>query len=192
MLELDQKAFTSTFVVPALRIDAMHCNKLRKALSRVILKKPRIKDIVSDQSGNNKKLILLDSEIVANLIVDEQRAIEESQGEMVKHELTLTYSHYTADQILAAVLPKGMEITTSFETIGHIAHMNLKECHIPFRKLIGMNSTLIIHEIFSSSYCRAPLCSKNLIFFHIYFYIAILMQSILKKFETECYVLGKD
>ena len=139
MLHLDRRAFTKTVLIPAVRIDAKHCNNLRKALSRVILKKPRIKDILSEQSNKNRKLILLDSSFCGDdhLTVEEKRSISECNGEMLEHELVMTYDHYSADQILAAVLPRGTEITTSFETVGHIAHMNLKECHVPFQELIG-------------------------------------------------------
>jgi tRNA G37 N-methylase Trm5 len=34
------------------------------------------------------------------------------------------------------VLPEG-EIPSSFETIGHIAHINLRDVHLPFKNLIG-------------------------------------------------------
>ena len=81
------------------------------------------------------------------LTVEEKRAISECKGELIQHEIVITYDHYSADQILAAVLPKGIEVTTSFETIGHIAHMNLKECHFPFRVVIGKKTLLTFYGI---------------------------------------------
>ena len=145
MLKLDRKAFTSSFTVPALKIDAKHCHKMRKALSRVILRTPRIKDIVPDPSDRCKKLLLLDSfnHGNGNFKEDEQKAVNESNAEMTQHELLLTYDHYTAEQILSAILPDEMEVTSSFATVGHIAHMNLRECHQPFREIIGKDSNLL-------------------------------------------------
>ena len=35
------------------------------------------------------------------------------------------------------VLPEGVEIPSSFETVGHIAHYNLREEHMAFRHIIG-------------------------------------------------------
>ena len=139
MLKLDREAFTSSAAVSAVRMDARNCNKMRKALARIILRKPRIKDIIPDPHNSCKKLLLLEIPLDGKdaLKIQEQKAISESGGEVVHHELTLTYDHYTADQILTAVLPKGTEVTSSFETIGHIAHMNLKECHLPYREIIG-------------------------------------------------------
>jgi len=51
--------------------------------------------------------------------------------------LHLGYEHYTADQALRRILPRELPVCTSFETIGHIAHMNLREGHLPFRRIIG-------------------------------------------------------
>lgn len=40
-------------------------------------------------------------------------------------------------QILEALLPKGMIVPSAFETVGHIAHLNLREEHAPYKKLIA-------------------------------------------------------
>lgn len=40
-------------------------------------------------------------------------------------------------QILEALLPKGMIIPSAFEIVGHIAHLNLKDEHLPYKKLIA-------------------------------------------------------
>ncbi|GAY52544.1 hypothetical protein CUMW_142650 [Citrus unshiu] len=40
-------------------------------------------------------------------------------------------------QILETLLPKGMIIPSAFETVGHIAHLNLREEHQPFKYLIA-------------------------------------------------------
>lgn len=40
-------------------------------------------------------------------------------------------------QILEAVLPKGMIIPSAFETVGHIAHLNLRDEHLPYKKVIA-------------------------------------------------------
>ena len=40
--------------------------------------------------------------------------------------------------VLRAILPAEVEqIPTGFETVGHIAHFNLRECHLPYKNLIG-------------------------------------------------------
>ncbi|KAG6512115.1 hypothetical protein ZIOFF_030210 [Zingiber officinale] len=42
-----------------------------------------------------------------------------------------------AIKLLEALLPEGLIVPTGFETIGHIAHLNLRDEHLPFRKLIA-------------------------------------------------------
>jgi tRNA (guanine37-N1)-methyltransferase len=39
--------------------------------------------------------------------------------------------------VLQAVLPEGVEVPSAFETVGHIAHYNLRPGHLPFRRTIG-------------------------------------------------------
>lgn len=40
-------------------------------------------------------------------------------------------------QVLEALLPKDMIIPSAFETVGHIAHLNLRDEHLPYNKLIA-------------------------------------------------------
>ncbi|GJN13022.1 hypothetical protein PR202_ga31355 [Eleusine coracana subsp. coracana] len=40
-------------------------------------------------------------------------------------------------QVLEAILPEGIIIPTGFETVGHIAHLNLRDEHLPHKKRIA-------------------------------------------------------
>lgn len=57
--------------------------------------------------------------------------------ELVRCQLTLTYDYWLMDEILKEVLPSGMTIPTAFETVGHIAHLNLRNEHAPYRHTIA-------------------------------------------------------
>jgi tRNA (guanine37-N1)-methyltransferase len=63
--------------------------------------------------------------------------LENHKGELVKHVLSLTYTNYTYEEVLQRILPSGVEIPSSFETIGHVAHLNLRDAHLPFKFLIA-------------------------------------------------------
>jgi len=45
--------------------------------------------------------------------------------------------HFSADEALRQILPPGVPILTAFESVGHIAHLNLKSVHLPYKYDIG-------------------------------------------------------
>jgi hypothetical protein len=45
-------------------------------------------------------------------------------------------------QLLKELLPDGMTVPTAYESVGHIAHLNLREEHLPFRHIIAQ-----VHKI---------------------------------------------
>ena len=50
---------------------------------------------------------------------------------------TLTFDNLSIEEILSMLLPPSVPPVSSFETIGHILHLNLRSEHDPFKKLIG-------------------------------------------------------
>ncbi|XP_065862193.1 tRNA (guanine(37)-N1)-methyltransferase 1 [Euphorbia lathyris] len=69
-----------------------------------------------------------------------QEALKEnstSAFELVRCKLTLFYDYWQMNEVLEALLPKGMIVPSGFETIGHIVHLNLRDEHLPYRKLIA-------------------------------------------------------
>lgn len=65
------------------------------------------------------------------LFILEDREIEKiiDNPVIIPYKIELGYEHLTANQILDVLLPDEdkREIPSSFETVGHIAHMNLPE-----------------------------------------------------------------
>ncbi|RVW57968.1 tRNA (guanine(37)-N1)-methyltransferase 1 [Vitis vinifera] len=60
-----------------------------------------------------------------------------SAFELVKCKLTLFYNYWQMNEILEALLPEGMIVPSAFEMVGHIAHLNLRDEHLPYKKLIA-------------------------------------------------------
>lgn len=42
-----------------------------------------------------------------------------------------------SDLVLQKLLPEGVDVPSSFESIGHIAHVNLRADQLPYKALIG-------------------------------------------------------
>lgn len=72
------------------------------------------------------------------LSVEEQQWISENGGEEGTQSVRLCYEDYSKHAVLKAILPADVkEVPVSFETVGHIAHYNLREEHLPYRSIIG-------------------------------------------------------
>lgn len=54
-------------------------------------------------------------------------------------DVELTYDNWSAEEVLKAVLPEDVPSVTGFSIIGHVAHLNLKAAHAPFKSVIGQN-----------------------------------------------------
>ncbi|KAG4971862.1 hypothetical protein AAZX31_13G265400 [Glycine max] len=57
--------------------------------------------------------------------------------ELVRCKLTLFYDYWQMNEVLETLLPEGMIIPSAFETVGHIAHLNLRDEHLPYKWLIA-------------------------------------------------------
>lgn len=88
------------------------------------------------------------------------RQLVQGGAELTPYTLQLGYEHCTGHQALKVspawcaaasghdptrdicsavqrLLPPDTEVPTAFETVGHIAHLNLKEEHLPYKHVIG-------------------------------------------------------
>ncbi|XP_061337422.1 tRNA (guanine(37)-N1)-methyltransferase 1 [Gastrolobium bilobum] len=112
-----------------------------------------LRNLLGEEFGRNKwrgstRLLLLD-ERYANRGVEElpeaikavlKEYAEKSTNlifELVRCKLTLFYDYWPMDEILETLLPEGMIVPSAFESVGHIAHLNLREEHLPHKKLIA-------------------------------------------------------
>lgn len=66
-----------------------------------------------------------------------EELIEREQYEIIEYSMKIGYGSMTVTEVLKHYLPEGTEIPSSFEAIGHIAHLNLRDHVLPFKYLIG-------------------------------------------------------
>ncbi|PNW71749.1 hypothetical protein CHLRE_16g672041v5 [Chlamydomonas reinhardtii] len=137
---LDREAFKQILNLVALRVPARQCADMMKAFRGFTLDRPRLKCIVNDGDPPRKdtKLLLLEEGVTLESLTLELRGrVEADKLEVQTHQVTLEYSMLSADAVLKKLLPEGVDAPSSFETIGHIAHLNLRDEQLPYRHLIA-------------------------------------------------------
>ncbi|KAL5698844.1 tRNA (guanine(37)-N(1))-methyltransferase [Ranunculus cassubicifolius] len=107
--------------------------------------------LLGEEFGNGKwrgstRLLLLDEQFATKEVDELPEAIKAlfKEGtkksricDLVMCRLTLFYSYWQMNEILEGLLPKGMIVPTTFEMVGHIAHLNLRDEHLPYKKIIS-------------------------------------------------------
>ncbi|KAF7112162.1 hypothetical protein RHSIM_RhsimUnG0257200 [Rhododendron simsii] len=76
-------------------------------------------------------------EAIKVVLNENGREVTISTFELVRCKLTLFYDYWQMNEILEALLPEGVIVPSAFETVGHIAHLNLRDEHFPYKKLIA-------------------------------------------------------
>ena len=135
---IPKKDFIRKIIVNAIRTHCKHCGTFQKRLRQCILKIPKVRNIVQDVNGDkNYRMILLNENVT--LTKDQNEFIASIGGEIeTNYELKLGYDHFSTQEILRHILPDTVtEVPSHFETVGHIAHFNLREELLPYKKIIG-------------------------------------------------------
>ncbi|URE48613.1 hypothetical protein MUK42_13368 [Musa troglodytarum] len=92
--------------------------------------------LLLDQRHAKKPVAELPEAIKAALNYDPHQS-KPSAFELVQCQLTLSYNYWQMNELLEALLPDGMIIPSGFEMVGHIAHLNLRDEHLSYKKLIA-------------------------------------------------------
>ena len=92
-------------------------------------------------SASQSRLLLLDERVTGLELAelpDELRAFVAAEAAVpVRYTLRLGYEHLSAEQALRRLLPEGVDVPSAFESVGHVAHVNLRAEALPFKALIG-------------------------------------------------------
>ena len=89
--------------------------------------------VVSPKFGGSHDLAAFPADIRAEL----QAVLEREGGSIVDHSVEVTYDDYTCDAVLRRYIPADIEVPTSFEPIGPLAHVNLHPEQLPYKYIIG-------------------------------------------------------
>ena len=128
--------FEQNIEYPAIVVPARRTAELRNTLRHVLMNRPRTRGVYSvDHDSSLRKLVLKqDPNVYADPSV--QELLDKDGCERSSHVLKLTYDDWTVDEVLRKLLPV-QEVPSAFETVGHIAHVNLRNDVLPFKYLVG-------------------------------------------------------
>ncbi|KAL3618109.1 hypothetical protein CASFOL_038430 [Castilleja foliolosa] len=139
---LDEKKFDVELNLWALQIPREHCKLSTRILNGYLLDRPRIKPITEDPTSDKNRYMLLSEKIqnpdLSEIPVDKVDELKKLfEIRVVPYSFTLGYSYWSADHILKQILPPGIEVPSSFETIGHVAHLNITDELLPYKDVIA-------------------------------------------------------
>jgi tRNA (guanine37-N1)-methyltransferase len=147
----DKSLFEESLEYPALIIPVRRTAELRRLLSHVVLRRPKTKNVYTTTEDNPaQRILVLDNanmDIKYTNVKDKDTVFEDPKvkellqsGDCEKAEYTIKveYHDFTVDEILRKLLPTEIqEIPSAYETIGKLAHVNLRKDHLPFQLWIG-------------------------------------------------------
>lgn len=149
-LRLDEQLkqqFKEQLQLTAVRVPKQSTSQYMKLLSKHLFNKPRLRNVVEDSDSSDTRLLLLDETLKEADLASRQLGGEPARtlaGFLQDEGLSVTtatvdvdYSYWPAYAVLQRLLPAGMEVPSSFESVGHIAHLNLREELLPFKYIIG-------------------------------------------------------
>ncbi|KAL3535780.1 hypothetical protein ACH5RR_004241 [Cinchona calisaya] len=151
-MAVDESKFEVQLKLWAIRIPRQHCKVATRILNGYTLDRPRIKPITEDPTGEKTRFLILSENIqnpdlsdIPNHIISELKALFEI--EVVPYSMTLGYSYWSADHILKQILPSGLEVPSSFETIvkylvGWHLDCNLRHWNIYLTMMIDVDVDL--------------------------------------------------
>ncbi len=137
----DRSIFNSTYHTVVVSVEKKQTSAAKKALAAAdiaLVKMANFKPIGPDPKSSAHNVIILDSGVAAS---DATAALATHAPNVTcttrEEDFPVTYDNMTYRDALDVLLPPGLERPASFETVGHIAHLNLLDGHEKYRKVIG-------------------------------------------------------
>lgn len=147
MSVIDKSIFDKSIRLVAMNIPAKLCTIYMKEFKDYLMKRPRMKRIYDAEKDGvrdeERRLIVMtesmgDDLLLPNLPESLKEFNIQNDGIPEIFILRTTYDDVAVDEALRILLPAEItEIPSSFEQVGHIAHLNLREEVLQYKNLIG-------------------------------------------------------
>lgn len=134
--------FTKKLTVSSIRVEAKRVAELRKAIKDDILCYPRQLNIIKCTKDPSMRWILLkETKTKASINLPSNFKSDHDNDNTIleerEHCVEVGFDSLSMYDILRPLIPEEIEVPTSFEGVGHIAHLNLKPEQTPYKSLIG-------------------------------------------------------
>lgn len=151
---LDRAAFAKRLTLVGIHTPSTGMSSLMAIVKPWLLKVPKLAP-VSDLGEGQKQVLLgeeakaegvnlKEGEIVGNdVLVPELRTALEAKGGLKEAQkligigVDIGYEQASLESVLRSILPDGVDAPSGYESVGHIAHLNLREEALPWKKEIG-------------------------------------------------------
>lgn len=139
---IDKSIFRKIMPLMSLKVRKELCTEFLRTFKQFLFSRPRMKRIHEDEDQNYRLVLLREDlsseEMVKNEIPRELLQKAEEWGAQLKgFSLSLGYEDLSAEEVLRSLLPDVSEVPSSFEQVGHLAHLNLREDVLPYKHIIG-------------------------------------------------------
>jgi len=137
---IDKSIFDKQIEVLAIQVPKKDTSSVVRLLNPYLLDFSRHKRVVDDpKSPQLYNLVRFKPEVVSldELSQSSRQSLNEMKYNISSSLVELSYTDFTAAAALGVLLPPGVQTPSSFETAGHIAHLNLQDEQLPFKHLIG-------------------------------------------------------
>ena len=138
---IDKTKFSKIILTCGIKFPAGFTSKYLNDYREFLFNAEKFPNIAKDFKEQDKKLLLLNSQYNKENFVDWPEPIktlvQENNYELMNYEVRFNYDDMNMQDVLKEVLPKDVIIPTGFETVGEIAHLNLRSSQLPYRHIIG-------------------------------------------------------
>ncbi|KAF9879120.1 Met-10+ like-protein [Colletotrichum karsti] len=143
---LDRSLFSKTLNLAAATVkDNRNIAKYRKQLEKAqeLLHLDRLGSCRTDPANPNLKCLLMRPGVKPDAPTTWgpvfQEGVKSGELDVVPFELQLDYDYWSYLDVMSSILPEELhvEIPTGFNTAGHVAHLNLREQYLPYKKIIA-------------------------------------------------------
>ncbi|CAK9301709.1 unnamed protein product [Gordionus sp. m RMFG-2023] len=156
---LDKSKFEFNTLVPSITINPKENSYGIKLIKSIILKIPNLLNPIKN-IDNEHCIYLLEPHYTKILKENDLNVLSLEKNLKSKiefYKLSINYNNWKCADIFKAILPLENNSISSFSQIGHIIHLNLRECHQDYGSIIGQ---VLLDKIKT---CQTVLNKKDII-----------------------------